>query len=620
MQFAVRDSGKSAYLPIKNKNSTLLSVITPVYRGGVTPATVAARRNTFIGWIGMSLVPNVVLVRALEGHSNIAVKFSYSANGSHAVFTSGVAPRGAHSVMTSLHNGWTVETYGAVAGGGIFENGGATLLLLGGIALSLLMGLLIYVLGTGRARAKQLVRERTSELEHQSAELEYQALHDSLTGLPNRALIRDRIEQMLARARRDQLPCAAMFLDLDNFKDVNDTLGHKAGDDLLVAVSQRLKSAVRGVDSVGRLGGDEFVILVEGATLSEGTEALGNRILEALLPPVEVADSPVPLSISASIGIATDSGSSTSDELLRDADIALYRAKAAGKACVTTFAPAMQDAVNEQRWLGVELHRAFDEHQFFLLYQPVINLATNAFVGVEALLRWQHPERGVIQPDEFIPALEASGLIVSVGAWVLKEACRQGAIWAGQGHAISVSVNVSGKQLERNRLVDDVHDALDATGFDPVLLILELTETSMMENVDAAVERLTILKSIGVRIAIDDFGTGYSSVVYLQQFPLDILKIDRSFVSKIVDSKESAALVHTIIDLGKALNFETIAEGIEEEDQRLALLDEHVDAGQGFLFSRPIDVSAIEHLFKESVTSSHPSVEVTSAAVTQHQP
>jgi diguanylate cyclase (GGDEF)-like protein/PAS domain S-box-containing protein len=442
-------------------------------------------------------------------------------------------------------------------------------------------------------------RDLTAQIEAENA-LAHQALHDGLTGLPNRALILDRIDQMLARTRRNHGQCAAMFLDLDNFKDINDTLGHHAGDELLIAVADRLSNALRPSDTVGRLGGDEFVVLVDGESMDAGPEMVADRILDVLQTPFEIATSPIPLFVSASIGIAEGAGQ-TADQLLREADIALYQAKDAGKRCAMTFAPTMQTSAQAHRKLAVDLEVALEKNQFFLLYQPTIDLQSGDFRGVEALLRWQHPEQGVIQPDEFIPELEISGLIVPVGAWVLEEACRQGAAWIAAGHRFSVSVNVSAKQIIRDRILTDVEHALSVTGFDPTLLVLELTETTLMHDVAETVSRLELLRGIGVRIAVDDFGTGYSSLAYLRQFPIDILKIDRSFVSGISDSNEAAALVHTLVELGRALNLETIAEGVEDDAQRLRLQAENVDTGQGFLFSKPIDVAAIDRLLLTKV-------------------
>jgi diguanylate cyclase (GGDEF)-like protein len=587
-----RDSGVGTYVPYGAGKSEALGIGTPIYRGGIVPTTVQARRDTFIGWVGTQILPSVILSTALQGHPDTAVAFHYDSGSTNATFKAGSAPTGAQSTTVSLNNGWHVQTFEAVATGGVLANPTALATMLGGILLSLMLGVLIYVLGTSRSRAVLLVHERTDQLRHQ-------ALHDSLTGLPNRALILDRIDQMLARRRRQHTPVAALFLDLDNFKDINDTLGHHAGDELLAGVGIRLASALREGDTVGRLGGDEFVVLVEGASLAAGAEVVAERILDVLSTPFEIPGSDVPLAITASIGIA-EGDRAQPEELLRDADIALYRAKAAGKHCAVVFSSSMQEDVNEHRHLEVDLHGALEAGQFFLMYQPTVDLSTGSFTGVEALLRWHHPERGVVMPDDFIPALEASGLIVPVGAWVLQDACRQGATWHSQGYRFTVSVNVSARQLERDRLVDDVHGALSTSGFDPGSLILELTETTLMSNVEGNVARLELLKALGVRIAIDDFGTGYSSLVYLRQFPIDVLKIDRSFVSAIGDSTESAALVHTLVQLGKVLGLETIAEGIESNDQRRRLKVEKVDTGQGFLFARPLDVKDVDRLLKDS--------------------
>jgi diguanylate cyclase (GGDEF)-like protein len=495
--------------------------------------------------------------------------------------------------VVDLSNGWTVETLAKVGGAGLVGDGSALALLIAGIAFSLLLGALMYVLGTGRARAMVLVHERTDELR-------FQAMHDGLTQLPNRALILDRADQMLARARRRHLPCAAMFLDLDDFKDINDTLGHHVGDQLLVAVGARLVGALREGDTVGRLGGDEFIVLVEGASLSAGAEAVAERFRQVLGGPFSIAGSDAPLSVSASIGVA-GGDRLTSDELLRDADVALYQAKASGKGCTAVFAPSMRAAARDRLVLATDLHGALEAGQFFLLYQPTIDLKTNAFTGVEALLCWRHPDRGVVQPDDFIPALETSGLIVPVGAWVLEEACRQGATWHAQGHRFMVSVNVSGKQVELDRFISDVEVALALSGFDPAMLILELTETTLVNDVAGA--RLVLLKALGVRLAVDDFGAGFSSLSYLRKLPIDILKIDRSFVAGMAESAASAALVHTLVQLGKVLNLETIAEGIERDDQRWRLQAENVDTGQGFLFSRPLDVVGLNRFLRDFVVN-----------------
>jgi diguanylate cyclase (GGDEF)-like protein len=425
-------------------------------------------------------------------------------------------------------------------------------------------------------------------------QIRFQALHDPLTGLPNRGLILDRTEQMLARARRTNEAAAALFIDLDGFKGVNDTLGHAAGDQLLRAVTARLVVTMRESDSVGRLGGDEFIVLVDGATMDAGPELVAERLLTVLRAPFDLEGLPYgPLTLTASIGIATGIRPSATD-LLRDADIALYEAKTAGKDRFVVFQPEMHTVVQDRLLLEMDLRDALSAEQYFLAYQPIFNLASGETTGVEALLRWHHPQRGVMQPDQFIPVLEDSGMIVDVGRWVLKEACRQGAGWHARGHRLDVSVNVSTRQLETDQLIEDIACALETSGFDARSLIVEITETAIMRNVSAVVPRLAALKALGVRIAIDDFGTGYSSLAYLQQFPVDTLKIDRSFISTMADSPESGALIRTLVQLGKTLGLETLAEGIEETAQYSQLERDHCDSGQGYLYARPLDPVDVE--------------------------
>ncbi len=587
---ATRDSGQAAYLPVGAGAAKVLAVGSAIYRGGVVPPTLQDRRAALIGWTGAQILPGVVLAAALENFPNTAVALRYDAGPSHVTFTSGPLPEHAQKATINLRGGWRVETLGTVAGGAVLANGDARVLLLGSLLLSMTLGAFIYVLGTSRARALALVGERTVQLHHQ-------AFHDSLTGLPNRALILDRVSQVLARSRREGTVMAVLFIDLDNFKDINDTLGHGAGDELLVEVGARLRNTVREQDSVGRLGGDEFIVVAQGSASGAGGEALAARVLDAFSLPFTIPGSEVALSITASIGIA-QGRHSTSEELLRNADIALYRAKAEGKQGATLFVPSMQTEMDETHKLAVDLRSAVETGQFFLLYQPTFNLATGVLTGAEALLRWHHPDRGLILADEFIPSLEASGLIVPVGQWVLDSACRQAAQWHRRGHRISISVNISARQLERDRIVDDVHGALSASGLDPALLTLELTETALPNDATCTSSRLQLLKALGVRLAIDDFGMGYSSFTSLQRFPIDALKIDRSFVSVVAENAKSAAIIHTLVELGKALELEIIAEGIETHEQLKVLSAEPIDTGQGFLFSPPVDVTAMDRLLR----------------------
>ena len=437
-------------------------------------------------------------------------------------------------------------------------------------------------------------RKTDEELARREEELSFLATHDSLTGLPNRTLILDRVEQMLARSVANQTPVAALFIDLDNFKSINDTLGHGVGDELLRAVTARLDGVIRDVDALGRLGGDEFVVISEALTLEVGPELIAERLLEALERPFQLgADKETRVSVTASIGIAAGAHTSA-EELLREADIAMYRAKWDGKHRYVVFEDGMQHAVQHRMELEMDLREAVEKDEFFLAYQPTVNLSDMSPTGVEALIRWKHPMRGIVQPDDFIPLLEETGLIVEVGKWVLEEACRQGATWREAGYPIGMAVNVSGRQLDTDQLIADIEGALADSGLDPQALTIEITETTLMRNAEETARRLTQIKALGVRIAIDDFGTGYSSLAHLQRFPVDALKIDRSFVSQLQHNQEGETLIHTLVQLGKALSIETFAEGIEHQQELSLLQDEDCDNGQGFLFARPLDVDATE--------------------------
>jgi diguanylate cyclase (GGDEF)-like protein len=429
------------------------------------------------------------------------------------------------------------------------------------------------------------------ELTRRQEELAFLATHDALTGLPNRTLILDRVEQMLVRSRRNQTPVAALFVDLDNFKSINDTLGHKAGDELLGAVTSRLKGVVRETDALGRLGGDEFVVVAEELSLAAGPELIAERLLEALSEPFKLAGGDTRLTVTASVGIAMGDRTSA-DELLRDADIAMYRAKWDGKNRYVVFESGMQDAIQSRMELEMDLREAVEKDEFFLVYQPTFDLRDMSPNGVEALIRWQHPRRGVVQPNDFIPLLEETGLITQVGKWVLEVASRQGAIWREAGHPISMAVNVSGRQLDTDEFITDVRDALAESGLDAGALTLEITETTLMRNAEETARRLTAIKQLGVRIAIDDFGTGYSSLAHLQRFPVDALKIDRSFISRLTNNPEGETLLHTLVQLGKDLSIQTLAEGIEQQQELSLLQNEQCDSGQGFLYARPLDVDA----------------------------
>ncbi len=450
-------------------------------------------------------------------------------------------------------------------------------------------------------------RKRTDEeLARREEELGFLATHDALTGLPNRTLILDRVEQMLARSARNQTPVAALFVDLDNFKSINDTLGHAVGDELLQAVAARLGGVIRDADALGRLGGDEFVVISEDLTMSVGPELIAERLLDALKHPFDLgADKATRVTVTASIGIAVGERISA-EELLRDADIAMYRAKWDGRNRYVVFETGMQDSIQKRMELEMDLREALANEEFFLAYQPTIDLRDMSPTGVEALIRWKHPARGVVQPDDFIPLLEETGLITEVGKWVLEQACAQGASWRAAGHPIGMAINVSARQLDTDQIVTDIQEALSRQLPGPGALTIEITETTLMRNTEETAHRLTQIKQLGVRIAIDDFGTGYSSLAHLQRFPVDALKIDRSFISGLRHNLEGETLVRTLVQLGKALAIETFAEGIEQPQDLTLLQDENCDTGQGFLFARPLDAAATEAFLEDWAKSNTP--------------
>jgi diguanylate cyclase (GGDEF)-like protein len=593
---ATRDTGEAVYQPLYiGSHDAGLGISVPIYRGGVTPATVAARRSAFLGWVGVGVTPELVLARALQGHPDTAVTFAYRSGSSDVSFRAGSAPRGARSVSTDLQNGWTVTTAAAVADGGVFANADSGGFLILGLALSVLLGVLVFVLGTGRERARRLVALRTEELHHL-------ALHDALTGLPNRALIMDRLGQLLARTRRDGTAMSAMFVDLDDFKNVNDTLGHHAGDQLLVAVTARFAATLREADTIGRMGGDEFIVLLDG-TQPDGPELVAQRLLAAMAAPFTLDDCP-PMQVGISVGIATGDRAEAGD-LLRDADVALYQAKAAGKNQYAVFDPHLHTAQTRRTDLEFDLRSALTGDQYRLVYQPIYDLGDLSIVGVEALLRWHHPTRGPIAPDEFIPLLERSGAIRAVGRWVLAQACEQMAAWHARGDTLDVSVNVSARQLDHDSVITDITDALQHSGLPASSLIIEVTETALMDNVEATAARLGAIKALGVRIAVDDFGTGYSSLAYLRQFPVDCLKIDRMFTHAITTSPESSALVATLVQLGRDLGLQTLAEGVETTEEMDLLRTAHVDHAQGFLMARPLDPHTLETQLLQPTRTAH---------------
>ncbi len=433
------------------------------------------------------------------------------------------------------------------------------------------------------------LRDITERKEYEE-QLRHQAFHDPLTGLPNRALFLDRLEHALARTARDSRSVGVLLVDLDRFKPVNDSLGHQVGDELLVMVGRRLQSCVRPEDTVARLGGDEFAVLIEDLEDTSDATAVAERIEEALRPSFELGERE--LVLTASIGVAVSStGQRDPDELLRSADIAMYQGKKTGKARYELFEPPMAARALELLELEADLRRALERDELRLHYQPKVELGTGRIVGVEALLRWEHPERGLVSPLEFIGLAEETGLILPIGRWVLREACRQAREWQEQHPlkpSLEMCVNVSARQFEHRELVGEVAQTLEETALDPGTLVLEITESAVMEDAESNIVRLHELKDLGVRLAIDDFGTGYSSLSYLHRFPVDTLKIDRSFVDGLGEESEDTAIVRAVIALAHSLRLDVIAEGVETAEQVKRLQALGCRMGQGYLFSRPL--------------------------------
>ncbi len=460
----------------------------------------------------------------------------------------------------------------------------------------------------------------TRDIEERKAfeeQLSHQAFHDPVTNLANRALFKDRVEHALERQRRDDRPVSVLFMDLDDFKTINDSLGHAAGDHLLAEVGERLKTCLRSADTPARFGGDEFAILLEDG--GQGVEAadVASRILASLEGPFHLEGKEV--FVRASIGIASGdlerSESGGAEELLRNADVAMYMAKESGKGRYQVFEPAMHDTALKRLELKADLQRAVDNAEFILHYQPVIELESGSISGLEALVRWNHPTRGMIPPLDFIPLAEETGLIVPIGKWVLEEACQQAIALQGRFPSdppLHMAVNLSARQVARPEIVGEIAATLMETGLDAGSLILEITESVMMADMELSIARLSELKELGVMLAVDDFGTGYSSLNYIRRFPVDILKVDKSFVDGVNDGGEESALTAAIIELAGILKLKPVAEGIERADQLEKLLALKCDLGQGFYFAKPLPMSEIDDLLSARTTLAERDAEVSS--------
>jgi diguanylate cyclase (GGDEF)-like protein len=431
--------------------------------------------------------------------------------------------------------------------------------------------------------------EDVTERRQAEAKIIHMARHDALTNLPNRVLFQDKMEEALKRGD----PLAVMFLDLDRFKAVNDTLGHSVGDALLCAVTERLQRVVRGADTVARLGGDEFAIVQVSAKPTEASE-LASRIIDTLIEPFDILGHQVVIGTSIGIAMAPADGNEP-DQLLRNADMALYRAKAEGRGAYHFFQPEMDAHMQERRKLELDLRKALLADQFELYYQPLVEVGSGEVSGFEALLRWNHPERGLVPPDEFIPVAEEIGLIVPLGDWVLKQACREAATWPGK---LTVAVNLSAVQFRNATLALSAVSALGQSGLAASRLELEITETVLLQDDRAVLDALHQFRDLGIRICMDDFGTGYSSLSYLRSFPFDKIKIDRSFISELGKKNDAVAIIRAILQLGSSLGMITTAEGVETEEQLDILRAEGCMQAQGYLFSRPKPAAEIPFMLR----------------------
>jgi diguanylate cyclase (GGDEF)-like protein len=445
---------------------------------------------------------------------------------------------------------------------------------------------------------EQAVDARTEGLETANKQLRHLATHDALTGLPNRVLMDDRLSQSIVLAERQGQSFAVLLLDLDRFKLVNDSLGHRAGDELLKEVAQRLRSVVRDVDTIARLGGDEFVLIVTPSPERDAAQQVAKRIIDAMRPSVRIAG--IEIQTSPSIGIAFyPSDAATIETLLAHADAAMYFAKQRGRNNFQCYMPGMNTASREKVRLESDLRVALEQKQFTLHYQPKVNTETGVMHGAEALLRWQHPVRGLIPPAEFIPIAEESGLIGDIGAWVMREACRQARAWQVAGlPPLRVAVNLSPSQFRQGDIVKMIGDALDLAGLEPRFLEVELTESTVMSDPEESIAILEKLSMMGVLVSVDDFGTGYSSMSYLRRFPIDKLKIDRGFISEIISRTEDASIVRAIISLAHSLKLKVVAEGVESTEQLEFLKTLGCDQYQGYHYSAALPVSEFEALVR----------------------
>jgi len=538
------------------------------------------------------------VLRAIRNKDGVAVDFKFSAVNSRAEQLTGLNRNELRAqtlctwMPSARHNGMFEQLVTVTQRGGVHQEEGPNMV--PQLRAEWLHWQVVGVEGGVVAIVRDITERKRAE-----ERIYHMAHHDTLTGLPNRSLIVDRLEQSLAHAERNKESVLVAFIDLDSFKLVNDTLGHNAGDDLLKEVAKRMVGCVRREDTVGRFGGDEFVLVLPHVNDNpQVLEPLLAKILEAVVQPVVLEGQKVQVSCSIGVSVYPRDGCDT-DTLMMHADAAMYRAKESGKNNCQFYTREMNAGLEEKLALTEGLRKALDEQQLFLAYQPKIDLGTGRMFGVEALLRWQHPERGRVSPAQFIPLAEENGLIIPIGEWVLREACRQARAWQDAGlPPLSVSVNVSARQFDDPRLVERVAAALASTGLDARWLELELTETMVMRNVQQSIGKMRELEAMGIALSIDDFGTGYSSLAALKSFPISRLKIDQSFVRDLCGSADDQAITCAIISLSHQLDMKVIAEGVETEQQRRFLHANGCDEVQGYLFSCPVPAEEIAEMLE----------------------
>jgi diguanylate cyclase (GGDEF)-like protein len=456
--------------------------------------------------------------------------------------------------------------------------------------------------------------DRADEKHKADERIEYLASHDGLTDLPNRELFNGLLRHTIDAARRNARAFALLFIDLDRFKIINDSLGHDAGDLLLVEVARRLCGALRASDVVARLGGDEFVVILEETSDRNDIEQIAGHLLSVVGQPMQLSGHECHTTASIGIAVYPENGADAAT-LTKNADIAMYLAKEDGKNGFRFFSGEIKAQSIERLRLETELRRAVARQQFSLHYQPKVDMESGQITGVEALLRWKHPELGLVSPAQFIPLAEETGLIVPIGRWVMREACAQNMAWQRRGlRPVSMAVNLSPRQFADEQLLHDVDEAIATSGMSPVLLQLEVTESMVMRNVTRAVRVLDAIQSRGIRLAIDDFGTGYSSMSLMKQFPIDTIKIDRSFVRDLPRDSEDQAIAQAIISMGKALGMTVVAEGVETAEQHAFLRDHRCDEIQGFLFSKPLPPRELEKLLRTEPLLASPPLQPESEA------